>query len=456
MESAVRSRYGGSGNEKHSVETRGGINVKVRAILISMLFVSLLSGAALAAGPFSGSWEADLTLSPLQTIPISAFSSHLITDFSFGALSLSSQSDFAVNNWLWQSFKMAATAGPFSCEANFLFEANPWVFRYANGIAAIDIGPLSFRYSLAFLGSAYSGIVRRGSMLEIASISNFITVKSITHFGADANGLLFLPQTASIACNTTDTVSPSDKERYYPIRPLLDDCLAFTEQEFIVQGCICGYASLTATTVIQTQGFVSQSFLLDIKSIAQLPINLRVNSVFDLTNHSITIAPEIVGIGTPYAGIHLMADLLTQPGGFEVTGVSLYGVDTYLSINGFGIRSLSLLDKTRYSLYETGGLSLAKSIWIGKRAYLGICGHAGRELPGYWEILGFSIQQGNQNGGLDFMVLTFFTDTNATFDWVKTEFRAQMHVIQGLTLKSTVTVERQGFATWDMGVNVSW
>ncbi len=427
-----------------------------RIIVIVFAFMLLGATASLAAGPFTGMFSSDLTLAPLQTIPISAFHSRLDTTLSLGVLSASSRSDFTVTNWLWQSFSIGINVSFFSTEVNLLFDADPWAFRYASGIASITLGPTFFNYSMAFLGPLYTGTVLRGAILEAGVSYPYVTIRSTTYFGADDDGLLFRPQTSSIACTEGSRITPSLQERYYKVRPFLDDCITFTKEEFTIEGCLCGYASLTATTVIQTAGFTSQSFVLDIQSLAGLPLNLTMTTVIDLTSQSVTLAPEIAGIGTPGYGLHFMADLLTQPGGFVVTGVSVYGLDMYMIADTFGIRSLSVLDTATHSLYESPGLDLADSFWIAKKNYAGVCGHAGMELES-WELLAISASQGMQGPGFSFVAATFFNhSTTTSFEWRKTEFRAQVNVMPNLSLRSTVTVASHGLSSWKLGVDISW
>jgi len=429
--------------------------VKHGIAIVGVLLLIHAAAAVASTGPLSGSWSADLTLSPLQTAPFSAFYSQLNAALSFGVASVSTRADFEVDGWVWQSFRAGVSVPFFHVESNLLFWPDPWTFCYANATAAVEAGPLLAKYTMAFLGSTYEGEVLRGSILELATTFAPVTVRSLTRFGAERFGLLFMTQTASSMCQLGDVIAPSPVERYYAPRPTQTGS-AFSGQDFIIESLLWDCVSFSATTTIGATGFESQTFALDIHSIGGVPFNFLVTTTFTVQTKSVTVAPSI-GFGAGCFGAHVLGELVTAPGGAVITGFELYGMDLFIDAPSFGLRSLSLFDTTHYSLYEKPGYALLDSVWIARPGYVGVCGHAGEELADYWEVIELAVHRTHSNGSqLHFLVLTFFSDQASLFDWGKSEFRAAVTVMPGLTLRSAVTLRSTGLSDWALGLDIEW
>lgn len=429
---------------------------RLRLTTILVGVIASISLAATAAGPLSGLWRADLTIAPEQTTPFTAFYNRLDVTLDVGVASLTTRSDFKVDGWVWQSFRAAVGVPSFGAESNLLFWADPWTFCYADGSVMIELDPLYARFAGAFISSNYSGDVQRGAIFELGSRFPPVTIRSITHFGAGDDGILFISDTVSEDCEPGDIIAPSPLERFYTLRPTQTDCFTFTEQEFIIEAALWGCMEFESRTTISLAGFESQIFSLDIHPIAPVPFMLDLDFTYTVDTKSISFAPSL-GLGTALCGAHVLSELLTMPGGTAITGLSIYGMDLYFQCETFGFRSLSLFDGATYSLYERPGLSMMDSVWISEAGYAGMCGSAGVELPDYWEVIELWVAQGSAYGNqMRFLMLTFFDDTTALFDWVKTEFRAEIGVLPTLTLKTTVTLRDVGFSDWAVGIDLRW
>jgi hypothetical protein len=425
--------------------------------IIAMIGLLLLIHVCVVAsvGPIWGSWSADLTLSPLQTAPFSAFHSRLDVGLTYGAASLSMRGDFEVDGWLWQSFEARVTVPFFSAESNLLFWADPWTFCYANASVTAEVGVMLARVTTAFLGSSFEGSVLKGTILEIATVSSPVTIRSLTRFGAETGGILFMTQTASSRCEPWDVIAPAPNERFYVPSPTQTQS-AFSGQDFIIESTFWGCVTFGSTTTIGPAGFESQAFSLDVQSIAGVPFNFLIATTFTVQTHSVTIAPSI-GFGAGCFGTHVLGELVTNPGGTEITAFNLYGMDLFIDTPTFGLRSLSLFDTSGYSLYEKPGYGLLDSVWIARPGYDGVCGHAGEEIPEYWQVLELAVRRIHDNGArLEFLVLTFFSDDTSLFDWGKSEFRAAVTVMPGLTLRSAVTLRASGLSDWALGLDITW
>jgi len=71
--------------------------VKKRTLLIGIAFLAVGVVSGLASEGFTGSWSADITISPLQTRPFTAFQSTLDVGFCIDYVEIASVSDFDFN-----------------------------------------------------------------------------------------------------------------------------------------------------------------------------------------------------------------------------------------------------------------------------------------------------------------------------------------------------------------------
>jgi hypothetical protein len=153
----------------------------------------------------------------------------------------------------------------------------------------------------------------------------------------------------------------------------------------------------------------------------------------------------------------VLVELITPGPIGLIEGFSVYGLDLFLETPGFAFRSLSLLDTEHFSLYRADSLSLADAIWIDEIAAPGVCGHAGEALADYWEIVGIAAYRGDPDGRvLSFLALSFFGESDSLFDWMRTEFRVELSIMEDLAIRSTVILSSDGISEWSLGMRVAW
>ena len=438
-----------------SARRRGGI---LGAVLLVGLALSSLGGWGSGGDEiFTGTWTADLTLAAVQTSPITAFRSRLDCLLNFGPLTLSTRSDFDVDGWLWQSFEAASNVGFFSLEADVLYAPDPWAFCYASGFVKFDFQQVWLTYYVGFIGSVFADDVLRGSVLEIGSSFAGVQVKGLLFLGATLDGILFEPTPSYAACNSgTCCVAPSPSERYYEVLPVQSDSLSFTGARVTFQSYLCYDVTLTATTEFSPAGFEFQDFEVEIWSIGLVPINLDVLLHFEMQSKSLTIEPKI-GLGNRQCYGRVLVELITPGPVGLIEGFSVYGLDLFLETPGFAFRSLSLLDTEHFSLYRADSLSLADAIWVDEIGAPGVCGHAGEALPEYWEIVGIAAYRGDPTCRvLSFLALSFFGESDSLFDWMRTEFRVELSVMEDLAVRSTVIIDSDGVSEWSLGMRIAW
>jgi hypothetical protein len=437
-----------------SATRRGGL---LAAILLAGLALLSLGRAAAGEEMFTGVWSADLTLAAVQTNPITAFESRLDCQMNFGPLTLSMRSDFDVDGWLWQSFEAASNISFFSVEADILYAPDPWAFCYASGFAKFDFQQVWLTYYVGLLGSVFGDDVLRGSVLEFGSAFAGVRATGLLFLGATLDGILFEPTPSySVCAADTCCVSPAPEERYYVVVPVQSDSLSFTGARITFESYLCYDVNVLATTEFSPDGFEFQEFEAEIWSIGAIPVNLDVLLRFEMQSKSLTIEPKM-GLGNRQCYGRVLVDLIAPGPMGLIDGFSIYGLDLFLDTPGFAFRSLSLFDTDNFSLYRADSLSLADAIWIDEIGAPGVCGRAGEALPDYWEIVGIGAYRGTADCRvLSFLALSFFGESEALFDWMRTEFRAQLTVMEDLSVRTTVALDSSGISEWSLGMQVSW
>jgi len=431
-----------------------------RGVILIVCVVALLAiglgGAASDMLGFTGLWSADLTLSTIQTTPISAFHSRLDAAAFLGPVSLGARSDFDVDGWLWQSFQATASVAFFSVEANLLYAPDPWTFAYAGGFVSLNFGGAWLTYYAGFLGSIFEGSVWRGSVIEIGGSIGATSLSAYLYLGATLDGVLFTQSASYVACTRGDCVAPAYNERYYTVLPIQSGSLSFTGAEIQIDSYLCHDVTLTSTTMFSPAGFLYQEFHTKVWAIGMLPINIDLVLRFSLQTKSLTLTPTL-GLGTRFCYGRVLVDLIAPGPIGLIEGFSIYGLDLFLETPTFAIRSLSVFDTVNYSLFRTDGFSLSDSIWIGEKTGTGTCGSAGEMLPDYWEVLGIGAYRGDACcRTLSFLALTYFGDSGSTFDWMRSEFRAQLTIMDGLGLRTHLTLDSDGVSDWTLGISIAW
>ena len=427
-----------------------------RGVSIALVVVVLSAIGCAASDALSGAWIADMTLATVQTNPVTAFHSRLDVGFDWGPVSLGTRTDFTADGWLWGSFQFGAQAAFFSMQADLLYSPDPWTFAYSAGFAKIDFDYFWTAYHLGFLGSVFEDEVLRGSVLEVGTSVAGLTIIGYGYMGATLDGVLFSPGPAYVFCNAGDCIAPSVEERYYPIAPTQTSSLVFTGAKIVAETYLCYDVSLEATTTFSADGFESQDFHATVWSIGMVPINLDVLLRFTSQSKSLVVEPRM-GVGNRTCYGQVLVDFLTNGSGL-VTGFSVYGLDLHMESPSLAFRSLSLFDTDNFSIYYRGGtLSLADALWVGDAGSVGLCGSAGQELTEYWEVAGMAVYRGDECcRQFAFMTLNFFGDTDAVFDWMRSEFHAELRVMEGLAMRSAVALDTDGISEWTIGMSVTW
>lgn len=417
--------------------------MKARAIIISVVFTLALSGIALAAGPFSGSWEMEIGLSPQQTKPFSAFSSTLNVGFTLGFLTLKSSSDFIIDGWLWQEFGLCATIGFISFDGVMLFKPQSGSFLYTQGILTFDFDPFVLRWYSAMTGSDSPYGLNYGHVLNLYGevLGGAFSFESSTFFGADLSGISFTQVSSSATSSLLTKTYTTDPT----ISPVTCN-LCFSGEVLTFKASMFGCIDLTSTTTFASTGFESQEIELVFQHLFGVPLNLTLAYYFSLQTASHTFVPSLE---TDYGCLRIYSHLLGSGG--TITGLEIYGVEFSATIGGTTIRSISNLNTVDYviTLPEYGStIELKADADANAHLYY---------PQSDWEIISLTTEIPPSGWGVTFSADTLFgTSTGLLFDWDRTDMGVTVDVGGLFTFTTGITVDTTGFTEWTIGIKLRW
>jgi len=419
--------------------------VNIRGLLIA---IGLVLGAFIvAAGSngggeyITGSWFAEIGISPQQTRPFDSFQSTLDVGLHLDFLEISSISDFIFDGWLWQEFDLDAALGPVSFSGQLLFEPQSGAFLYAQGKAALFIPPLTVSLYGAFVGATQTEPVNYGYVVDLSGeiIGGLFTFESTTYFGADLSGITFTA--------TGAYTDPAVLSKTYKTDPTIEPIPAyFCGEEMTFTANAFGCVELTSTTTFGKTGFESEEIELSFLHLFGIPFNLVLDFTYTLQTKSYTFSPSLE---TDYGCLSVYTNLLGSGG--TITGIEIYGIKFSANIGGASLTSISNLNTSDYVItIPAFGLvvePLSDAISEGHIYY----------PQDYWEIVSLTVDVPPLGSGFSFSVDTFFsTSTGLLFDWGQSTMGVTLALGSSIRISSSITVDTTGFTAWKLSVRLNW
>ena len=413
------------------------MNGRCVLFVVVVLFCAV---SVLGSDGFTGSWRAEIGLSPQQTQPFSAFQSTLDVGLSLSFLEISSISDFLFDGWLWQEFDLTAALGPVCFHGQLLFEPQTGSFIYAQGILSFEFPPVTVSLYGAAVGETLWQPSNYGWVFDIYGeiLGGVLSFESATFLGADLSGITF---TAS----TTQQTSLAKKR--FLTDPTIDTLpVGFSGQELTFSASAFCCIELMSVTTFGKTGFESEEIELSFIQLFGLPLNITLDFVYSLQTKSYVFTPTLE---TDYGCLSIYTNLLGSGG--TITGVEIYGIAFECMLAGATLTSVSNLNTTDYVITTPQFGFLVESL-----ADANAEGHLYYPQE-YWEIVSLVVDVPPVGCGFSFSVDTFFsTSTGLLFDWARSTMGVTLALGTSVSMSSSITVDTTGFAEWTIGFEVTF
>jgi len=408
--------------------------------VVAIVLFCFCAVSALGSDGFTGSWRAEIGLSPQGPEPFSAFQSTLDVGLGLSFVEIASVSDFLFDGWLWQEFDLTAALGGVRFEGQLLFEPQTGSFIYAQGLLQMDFSPVTVSLYAAAVGESLLQPANFGYVFDLYGeiLGGVITFESATFMGADLSGITF----------TASTSQPTGlAKKTFLTDPTIDPLpIGFCGQELTFSASAFCCIELTSLTTFNKTGFESERLTLSFVQLFGLPLNITLDFIYSLQTKSYVFTPSLE---SDYGCLSIYTNLLG--GGGLITGVEIYGIAFSCTLAGATLTSVSNLNTTDYVITtpDFGFLvePLAEATAEGHLYY----------PQDYWEIVSLVVDVPPIGCGFTFGVDTFFsTSTGLLFDWAQSTMGVTLALGTSVSMSSTITVDTTGFTQWTLSFEVSF
>ena len=419
----------------------GESEVTTRTVLFATLVVVACGMTAVGNEWFTGSWTAEIGISPLQTMPFSAFESTLDAGIHIGFLEVASVSDFLFEGWIWQEFDLTADVGFLVFDGQILFEPQSASYVYAQGKVSLEFPGFEFSVYGAMVGPTQTAPMNYGLVVDLYGemLGGNFTFESATFLGADLSGITFTATSASSSSSLLSKTFLTD--------PTIDaPPIRFVGQEFTLTGLAFGCVGMTSVTSFDLTGFESQEIELSFMGLFGVPLTFTLDYVFTMTMSSHVFIPSLE---TDFGCFRIYSEVIGSGG--VIDAVAVYGIAFDFTLAGATLSSISNLDTTQYVIttpaFGRVVESLDDALTLGHLYY----------PPEYWEILSLTVDVPPAGCGFSFSVDTFFSQsTGLLFDWAQSTMTVQLALGSSVTTSTSMTIDTTGFSYWGISFTVVW
>ena len=422
----------------------------ISKILITAAVVLSIVSLSLFANPLSGTWQANLAITP-NPFSFSELSSTVAVNYTVGGLTATSDSKFLLAGFIWQGFGFTGALGAFDIKGDLLFGPSTVDFIYDQLIVTASIGGIDFGLYWAQLSDAVLGGPANGSVIRLAESIGDIDIESYFELGAQVED-----KNDDNYNGITIYHAATGAHMHYVTNPLVigpsgSCCGGFTGERVIVSGWSFGCVGDIATTLHMTwQGFDYLKVSLTGVETGISWLNLDLDLTFQLQTKALVFTP-IINLGKSTC-IDVYAELLTDPTMMtSIIGIGVYGLGFVSSFGNVKVKDLSVLDAGHYAItteqYGSVIEDRADALKYGHEFY-----------PDYWEEFSIEITgDGRCGGSYTFLANTYFTARSSSlFDWGMTYIEATLPVNSAFFLKTGIEVNTTGVDHSGIGLSLSW
>jgi hypothetical protein len=413
------------------------VNGRYVLFIVAVLFCAV---SVLGSNGFTGSWQAEIGLSPQQTQPFSAFQSTLDVGLCMSFLEIASISDFLFDGWLWQELDLTVALGGLRFDGQILFEPQTGSFIYAQGIASVEFPPITVSLYAAAVGETLLQPTNYGYVFDVYGeiLGGVMSFESATFMGADLSGITFTAATSQ---------QTSLAKKTFLTDPTIDPLpVGFSGQEVTFSASAFYCVELMSLTTFSKTGFVSEQIELSFVGLFGLPLSITLDIVYSLQTKSYVFTPSLE---SDYGCLSIYTNLLGSGG--LITGVEIYGIAFEVTLAGATLTSISNLNTTDYVITTPAfGFVVESLVDAIDEAHL----YYPQE---YWEIVSLVVDVPPIGCGFSFSVDTFFsTSTGLLFDWAQSKMGVTLSLGTSVSISSAITIDTTGFTEWMIGFEVSF
>lgn len=415
--------------------------MKTRSCGLAGILVLAVAFGGLASNVFTGSWEAEIGLSPQQTQPFTTFQSTLDVGLCLGFLTLNTVSDFVIDGWIWEELGLRADVGLLAFDGHMLYDPQTGSMLYAEGVLSLCAGPLTASLYGAVTGATQTESANYGYVLDIKGVvfGGGFTFESATYLGADLSGISF---TASGSTGDSPLLTKT-----FVTDPTIDPVTAvFSGEDVTFSGTMFGCITLTSLTSFSADGFESEQITTEFRNLFGIPLTMTLDLIYEVQTKSFVFTPSME---TDFGCLSLYSHIVSSGG--VISGLELYGIGFSATVGTATLRSITNLDTTTYVITtpEFGSVveSLEDAVALGHVHY----------PQDYWEALALVVEIPPIGAGFSFSVETFFsTSDGLLFDWAESTMGITLALGSSVSTSTSITVDATGFTGWSLAFRVSW
>ncbi|MCX6091921.1 MAG: hypothetical protein NTX23_03520 [Candidatus Bipolaricaulota bacterium] len=415
--------------------------MKTRSFGLAGILVLAVAFGGLAGEVFTGSWEAEIGLSPQQTQPFTTFQSSLDVGLCLGFLTLNSVSDFVIDGWIWEELGLRADVGLLAFDGHMLYDPQTGSMLYAEGVLSLCAGPLTASLYGAVTGATQSESANYGYVLDIKGVvfGGGFTFESATYLGADLSGISF---TASGSASDSPLLTKT-----FVTDPTIDPVTAvFSGEDVTFSGTMFGCITLTSLASFSTEGFESEQITAEFRELFGIPLTMTLDLIYEVQTKSFVFTPSME---TDFGCLSLYSHIVSSGG--VISGLELYGIKFTATIGAATLQSISNLDTSTYVITTPEYGSIVESLgdaMAGGHVYY---------PQGYWEALSLTVGIPPIGAGFSFSVQTFLTTSDGLlFDWAESTMGITLALGSSVSTSTSITVDATGFTGWSLSFRVSW
>jgi len=390
---------------------------------------------------FTGSWEAEIGLSPQQTQPFTAFQTTLDVGFHVGFVTAKSVSDFVIDGWVWEELGLLADVGLLAFEGTLLYEPQSGSLIYAEGVLSLCYDPMVVSLYGALLSATQSASAKYGYVLDVKGVlyGGAFWFESATYLGADLSGITF-----------TATGSTSDSillTKTFTTDPTIGSAMAmFSGEDVTFGGTLFGCVTLTSLTSFTEYGFESETMTVEFLGVLGLPLTFTLDLVYEIDEKSYVFTPSFE---TDYGCLSIYSNIVQS--GSAMTGVEVYGIGALVTIGNATLRSISNLDTLKYVIMTPEfGSTVESKLDADAEGHL-------YYSENYWEVLTLVVDIPPLGSGFSFSVETCLSTLGGlAFDWAKSTMGITLALGTSVSTSTSISVDATGFTGWTLAFRVSW